>query len=455
MNENIFRQYDIRGVYPKDINEDFAYLIGKSYGSYIQKKYNYTKCVIGYDNRISSPALRDELIKGLIESGCNVLSIGLCTTPMLYYARFVHKVPGIMITASHNPKEENGFKFSFDPFTNARGKMIEDFQKYTIDANFKTGSGNVEYTKINEEYYSYLHDNIKMGDKNLKVVLDPGNGVGSTIVKPAHDFYNNLDNIYICSNSDGTFPHHHPDPSVEENLEMLKQAVQDNNADIGIAYDGDADRVGLIDENGKFIPIDYIIAIFANHLIPTLDNKKILFDIKCSKTLEDEIIKSKGIPFMYRTGASYTQTKVYEDKIRFGGEYSGHLYFNDRNHPTSCGIYAGLRMLEILSNNDKKLSELIKEFNVYESVPELRVECHDNIKFKVVDEVKKYCIDKNYNINDIDGIRITFEDGWALVRASNTGPNLTLRFEAENKVRLDEIQEEFTKIVNIAINKFN
>lgn len=447
INENIFRQYDIRGVYPIDIDETFAYLIGRSYGSYIKEKYNYSSCVIGYDNRISSAALKDELTKGLIESGCHVTSIGLCTTPMLYYARYIKKIPGIMITASHNSKEENGFKFSFDPDSNARGEMIDDFKKYTLEKKFINGNGSINYININDDYYKYLQDNVKMGKRPLKVVYDPGNGVGSTIVKPIHDYYNNLDNIYICSNSDGTFPHHHPDPSVEENLDMLKQAVLENKADIGISYDGDADRIGFIDELGNFIPVDYIIAIFANYLIPNLSNKTILFDIKCSKTLEDEIIKSGGTTFMYRTGASYTQTKVYEDNLSFGGEYSGHLYFNDRIHPNSCGIYAGLRMLEILSNTDKKLSELIKDFTKYKSIPEVRVPCDDNYKFRVVANIKNYCLQKQYIINDIDGVRVTFDDGWALVRASNTGPNLTLRFEAINEQRLKEIENEFNTLV--------
>lgn len=455
ISKNIFRMYDIRGVYPTDINEEFAYNIGRGYGSYLQEKYNFNDCVIGYDNRISSAALKDQLISGITASGCNVISIGLCTTPMLYYARFIKKIPGMMITASHNSKEENGFKFSFDPYCNARGEMIEDFKNYILDNKFKEGKGSIEYENINNPYYKYLHDNIKMGKRKLKVVYDPGNGVGSTVVKQIQDYYENLENIYICANSDGTFPHHHPDPSVEENLDMLKEEIIENNADLGIAYDGDVDRVGFIDENANFIPLDYVIAIFANDLIPTLTNKTILFDIKCSKTLEEEIIKSGGIPFMYKTGASYTQAKVYEDNLSFGGEYSGHIYFNDRVYPTSCGIYAGLRILEILSNSNKKLSDLTKNFTLYKSIPEIRIACNDNIKFDIVNKIKNYCIKKNYKINDIDGVRVSFDDGWALVRASNTGPNLTVRFEAINDERLKKIQEEFTKLVNKIIEDNN
>ena len=452
LNKNIFREYDIRGVYPTDINADVAYRMGRSYGSYLQEKYNNNRCVIGYDNRLSSRELNEYLIKGLLESGCDIINIGLCTTPTLYYARYLYNRPGIMISASHNPKEDNGFKFSLDSPINASGEEIKNFMRYTLANNFRSGQGTYRFTDLTDEYVSYLQKDIKMGKRNLKVVVDCGNGTASIIDEKAFDIYA-FEVKYIFTSSDGTFPHHHPDPNVEENLERLKEVVLNEKADIGIAFDGDEDRLGVIAGDGSFIEPDKLMIIFIRDLINKVNNKTFLYDVKCSKSLSDEIIALGATPICYRTGASYTSGKVIEEEIPFGGEYSGHLYFNDGKYPIGSGIMAGLRLLEILSNSECSLIDLLKGITHYINSPEERVEVADEVKFAVIDKVKKYCKEKNYQFLDIDGVRVEFSDGWALVRASNTGPNLSCRFEALTKERLEELMREFKSLIDKIINK--
>lgn len=445
--ESVFKEYDIRGTYPSEINEDFAYLIGKSYGSYIQKYFEQKKCVVGYDNRLSSPSLHEALIKGLLESGCNVRDYEEITTPMHYYTRHLNHCFGIMITASHNPKDDNGFKFSLDNLANARGKMIQDFKEFTKQKEFLSGKGLYEKANIEKEYFSYMQKNIKMGNKKVKAVIDPGNGVTALFAKKIHDLFPNIEATYICNESDGTFPNHHPDPAVEENLKMLKETVIKTHAEIGIAYDGDGDRIGIVDENGKVIFADEFMIIIIRDIIKNVKNKTFLYDVKCSKSLEDEIKKLGGIPYCYRTGTSYTEAETKKLNLAFGGEYSGHIFFNDRDYALGSGIYAGLRILEILSKTEKKTSELLEGITHYYATPEIKISSSNEEKFTIVDKVLNYVKEKGYTYNDIDGVRISFEEGWALVRASNTGPNLTLRFEGKTEEFMEKLKKEFMDLV--------
>ena len=455
MDRAIFREYDIRGVYPSQINEDVAYTIGRSYGSYIQEKLKRNICAVGRDNRLSSPSLAKNLIKGLTESGCNVIDFGLVTTPMYYYGCMkANVIIGIMITASHNPKDDNGFKFSFDHLGNARGEQVYDFRDYTLAGNFLSGQGEVTEFDPRDYYKSFIKENIDMGNRRLKVVLDCGNGTTSLYAKDIYSQFSNLDITMICDESDATFPNHHPDPAVPENNAMLIEKVKEVGADIGIGFDGDGDRVGFVNEKGEIVPTDIAMLIYVRDIVPKVDKKIFLYDVKCGKSLEDEIIKLGGTPICYRTGNSWTRYKVNKENLPFGGEYSGHMYFRDKWPGIDSGLYNGLRMLEILSKSDKTLSHLSDGMNVYYSTPELKVKVTDESKFNIVDEVKDYAKEKNYNILDIDGVRVQFEDGWTLVRASNTGPNLTLRFEANSKERLAEIQREFEAIVTEAKNKY-
>lgn len=449
INKKIFREYDIRGINGTDLNIDVAYTFGKSFGSYIQEKYNETKVVVGYDNRLSSPTLNEGIINGLISTGVDVISLGLVTTPMYYYARILYNTPaGIMITASHNPKEFNGFKISFEKIGNAYGPLIQDFLEYTLKFNFLEGKGIVTEKNIKNDYINMIENSIDLGLNKKRVVLDCGNGTGSIIIK---DIFDRLNVTYypLYCESDGNFPNHHPDPSVPKNMIDLGNKVKELGYDFGIGIDGDADRVGIVDENGNFIASDLYMLIMYRYLNKSLKVRKALFDVKCSKALIDELNKLDIEPVMYRTGNSYTNMKMQEGNFDFGGEFSGHVFFRDKFPGFDDGIYGGLRLLEVLNKTNKKLSELLDGINKYYSTEELKFEVTDDNKFKIVDEIKKYAKEKQYKFNDIDGIRVEFDDSWALVRCSNTGPNITARFEAKTLDRLDEIQNEFVNLVNI------
>ena len=451
MNELVFKAYDIRGKYPEEINENVAYTIGKSYGSYLKKYLDKNKCVIGMDNRLSSKSLKAALKEGLLDSGMNVIDYGEITTPMHYYTRFIEDTYGIMITASHNPKDDNGFKFSFDPVANARGKMIEEFKDFTFQGNFLEGKGMYETRNIKDKYLNYLKENIDMGSKKIKVVFDSGNGVTSTIIKEAIDLFPNIDPIYICDISDGTFPNHHPDPAIEENMQMLKEKVLETKADLGIAFDGDGDRLGIIDENGKFVMADQYLIVAVRDLISKVKNKTFLCDVKCSKSLIDEIERLGGKVYMSRTGTSFTEANTKENNIPLGGELSGHIFFNDRGPEICSAIYAGLRFIEMLSKTEKTFSQLLEGTIPYISTPEIKIPCSNETKFQIVEKVAEYVKEKQYSYVDIDGVRINFPNSWVLVRASNTGPNLTLRFEATTEQELEEKQKEFTELVESLI----
>ncbi|MGN1337235.1 MAG: phosphomannomutase/phosphoglucomutase [Candidatus Coprovivens sp.] len=456
MDKNIFREYDIRGRYPDQINTDVAYTVGRSYGSYIQEKLKRNICGVGRDNRLSSPALAESLIKGILDSGCNVINFGLVTTPMYYYACLkANVIIGIMVTASHNPKDDNGFKFSFDHLGNARGEQVYDFRDYTFAGNFLSGNGKETTLDVKDYYMSFIAERINMGDRKLKVVLDCGNGTTSLFAKNIYNQFSNLDITMICDESDATFPNHHPDPSVAENNRMLVNKVIEVGADIGLGFDGDGDRVGFVDENGNIIPIDKAMTAYIRDINDKVNKKEYLFDVKCGKALEDEIIKLGGKPICYRTGNSWTRYKVNKDGIPFGGEFSGHMYFTDRWPGIDSGLYNGLRMLEIMSKTDKSFSELISGLNTYYNTPELKIPVDDNIKFNIVKTVKEYAVSKGYKFLDIDGVRVQFEDGWALVRASNTGPNLTVRYEASSEERLNEIKNEFDSVINEELKKID
>ncbi len=447
INKYIFRGYDIRGKYPEDLYEDVAYTIGRSYGTYI-KKFNQTKCVVGHDNRYSYQELTKALISGILDSGMDVVYLDLVTTPMYYYAQIKLGIPaGVMVTASHNPKDENGFKFSFDERGNAKGEMIQEFLKFTLEQKFDDDClGNLESYDIRNEYIELFEKSLNFGKRRVKVVLDPGNGTTTSIVKDMFEKFP-VDFEIICGESDPTFPNHHPDPCVEKNLEMLKRRVLETGADVGLGFDGDGDRLGVVDEKGNYIATDKYMVIIIRDIFDKVQNKKFLYDVKCSKVVEDEIRRLGGEGICYRTGNSYTKAKVKEEDLPFGGELSGHVYFRDRFPGFDSGLYAGLRLLEILSKTDKKTSELLDGLNKYYSTEELKFVSSDEKKASVVQKVVEYCQDKGYDINTIDGVRATFPDGWALVRYSNTGPNITARFEANTPTRLEEIKSEFIDLI--------
>lgn len=447
LKKEVFRGYDIRGVYPVDIDNDFAYTLGRSFATYI-KRFNKNTVVVGRDNRFSSLDLRDNLVKGLIESGANVIDLGLVTTPMYYYACIKLNNPtGIMITASHNPKDDNGFKFSFDERGNARGEMIEEFRDFTFEGYFDTGNGTYSTYDIKEEYKELFKNSLFFGDRRLKVVVDLGNATTFVIARELFEMFP-IDFEIIFEESDPSFPNHHPDPCVEDNLTFLKKRVLETKSDMGIAFDGDGDRIGIIDNLGNYIPTDKYMIIIIRDLINKVEKKTFLYDVKCSKALSDEINRLGGEGICYMTGNSYTKTKTAELDLPFGGEYSGHVYFRDHFPGFDSGIYAGLRLVELMSKNNKSVSEMLKGINKYYSTPEIKIKSSDTNKFNVVNNVLNYVKEKGYDVLTIDGVRVTFNDAWALVRASNTGPNLTFRVEATTEKRLLEIKEEFEDIIN-------
>lgn len=459
INPNIFRGYDIRGIYGDDLDENVVYTIGLAYAKYI-KKNGYNRCVVGRDNRSSSLPLSEALIKGILEGEeIEVIDIGLVTTPMYYYAQIFlndgkNIMPGIMITASHNPKEYNGLKISLDDFGNACGKMIEDFRDYVFSNakeeidNIRDTKGTVRKVDIRQGYLDLVKKSVDINGKKIKAVVDTANGTASIIAEEMYNmFKDKIELIPLYIESDPEFPNHHPDPSVEENNKDLKKAVIENHADVGIGIDGDGDRVGIIDENGKMIFADYYAIIVWRYLMDKVQNKKALFDVKCTKSLADEVTKLGGEPVCYRTGNSYMKAKMREGDFAFGSELSGHVWFRDKWPNIDDGLYAGLRLIEILSNTGKTITELLEGINKYYSTPEIKIVSTDDEKFKVIEGVKEYCINKGYKINDIDGVRAEFGNGWALVRASNTGPNITARFEGKTEEDMKKIEEEFMKLL--------
>ncbi|MDD3995250.1 MAG: phosphomannomutase/phosphoglucomutase [Bacilli bacterium] len=451
MSEHIFRAYDIRGIYGSEIDLDLAYKIGRAFGTKLILEQKYIT-IVGYDNRSSSVDIYNSLSKGIIDSGVDVINIGLVTTPMYYFALHMFKATsGVMITASHNPKEYNGFKISFNGKYNAYGEQIQEFKEMVKKGEFKNGKGTIITQNIKERYISFTLASIRLGSRKLKVVIDSGNGTSSIVVKDIFDLMD-LDYIPLFTESDPNFPNHHPDPSVRENTKDLSETVIREKADVGFAYDGDADRMGVVDEKGELIPIDKYMIIILRNILNKLDDKRILYDVKCSKALEDEIDKLGGIKLCSRTGNSYLRAKIETEKIEFGGELSGHVFFNDRFPGYDDGIYASLRLIEILSNTDKKVSELLDGIELYHSTDEIKMEINENKKQFLIRNLIEYCKEKKYNYLDIDGCKVIFDDGFALVRPSNTGPNITLRFEAKTENRLQEIQKEFENKIKEILN---
>ncbi len=447
INPNIFREYDVRGVYPTELDEDVSYTFGKAYGTYI-KRFHQTKCIVGHDNRLSSDSLTDALIKGILSTGIDVINLGLVTTPMYYYACILRNIPaGVMVTASHNPKDDNGFKFSFDERGNARGEMIQEFYQFLLTQNYDDGAGVMNFYDVKEKYYELLLSSVDIKhDRKLRVIIDCGNGTTSLF---APEIYNliGVDLIVLYGESDAHFPNHHPDPAVEENLTVLKDAVVTLKADVGIAFDGDGDRVGIIDEKGTYIPADKFMIMISRDLIPTHENKRILYDVKCSKALTDEITRLGGVPVLCRTGNSYTKLATRDEDCIFGGEFSGHLYFRDKFLGFDSGMYAGLRMVELLSKTNKKTSELLEGVPKYYSTPEIKIPSTDTKKKEVVEKIKEYCHNEHFHTIELDGVRVEMEDGWALVRFSNTGPNITARFEGKTEMVRDKLKETFMNLI--------
>ena len=442
MNNAIFREYDIRGNVERDLTDDVVKDIARAFGTYMVER-GKKNASISRDCRLSSDHLRDVVIEGMVESGLDVIDIGVKPTPLFYYSLFNLDVDGgIMITGSHNPGDQNGFKVAFGKAT-LFGEEIQYIRKVIEEKRFVSGKGSVkEYTTIVADYYNFLRNNIKL-NKKLKVVLDAGNGTGGVVALPImKEMGQDVTGLYC--DMDGRFPNHHPDPTVEKNIAVLKQTVLETQADIGVGYDGDADRIGVIDNEGNIIWGDYLMVIFARDILKTHKGATIVSEVKCSKNLYEEIEKNGGKPIMWKAGHSLIKQKMKETGALLGGEMSGHIFFADKFFGYDDAIYASLRLLEIMGNNNKPLSEYLKDLPKLYSTPEIRIDCPDNVKFQVVKRLTEYYKSK-HKVIDIDGVRAVFNDGWGLVRPSNTGPILVLRFEAESEDALERIQKMVTK----------
>ncbi len=448
MDYSILRENDIRGIYKENLTEEVAYNVGQAFGTYLRSE-NKLECVVGFDNRVSSPILTENLIKGLRNTGINVIFVGRVTTPILNFATIKFNIEaGIMVTASHNPASDNGFKLFGKDFLHLDNHELNKVYDLIKSKDFKSGNGSLTTKTIIDDYLTTMKTFINIKNRPIKAVIDTGNGTVSLFIKQIMGMFPNLSIIYLNDVSDGTFPVHNPDPNVDENLAELKKVVKENKCDIGIAYDGDGDRVGIVDELGNTIESDKLLALFGRNILVNNENKKLVFDVKCSKALVDDINAHALVPIMVKNGSAFIESEIVRQNALIGGEYSGHLFFRDRHFGYDDGVYVSLRLIEIMSNNDKKLSSYLDGYKKYFNTPEYRIKTTEELKWKIVDSIKDYVKSKNYNFIDIDGVRVEFEDGWALVRASNTSAQLSIRFEAITEERLKEIEEEFMTIVN-------
>ncbi|MBT1279497.1 phosphoglucosamine mutase [Thermoanaerobacter sp. CM-CNRG TB177] len=443
LNENMFRMYDIRGVWGEDLTDETAEMIGKAFGTYVRQK-GIKDVLIGRDNRLSSRPIRDALIKGLTSTGCDVLDVGVLTTPAFYYSNVLYNYQaGMMITASHNPPQFNGFKVMVGPST-IYGDELKKLYYIAEKGEFEEGTGNVKYAYPINSYINMIKEKVKLGDRKLKVVVDCGNGTGSYFYPDV--IYNLGCEVYpLYCESDPTFPNHFPDPVKEENLKDLIEEVKRVNADLGIAFDGDGDRIGVVDEKGNIIWGDMLMILYWREIMKKHPGAEAIVEVKCSQALVEEIEKLGGKPIFFKTGHSLIKAKMKELGAVFTGEMSGHMFFADEYYGFDDAAYAAARLLRILSHTDKSLSELLADVPKYPATPEIRLECEDEKKFDVVNGVTEYFKEKGYDIIDVDGARVLFDGGWGLVRASNTGPELIVRCEAKTEEKLEAIKKELSE----------
>ncbi len=440
MNPTIFREYDIRGIVDEDISPDGVVLLGRAFGSYL-RQHGLEQAVLGWDSRASSPPYRDALTEGLTSTGIDVLDIGEVTTPIFYWARVHYQLEGgAMITASHNPAEYNGFKLAARGKGTLFGDEIQKVRQLMEAGQFETGHGSVRHDNPVPEYLAMLKEKITLGPRPLKVVVDCGNGTPSLFVRDTMQAFGITDATYLYCETDPTFPNHHPDPVVAKNLVDLIATVQDLGADIGVAFDGDGDRIGVVDEHGQIIWGDRLMILYWREILASHPGTPAIVEVKCSQTLFDEIKRMGGRPLFYKTGHSLIKDKMRELDAVFTGEMSGHMFFADEYYGFDDAFYAAGRIFRILSQTDLSLSQLLADVPLLPSTPEVRIDCPDEKKFEVVATLRQqFGEDSSLEVIDIDGVRVNFGHGWGLIRASNTQPALVARAEADTEMHLQEI----------------
>jgi len=443
MNPEIFRTYDIRGIADTELTNDVIGNIAKAYGTLLPK--GAKQISIGMDVRLSSERIKNAFIQGLLTTGKNVVDFGMIPTPVLYFA--VHKYEldgGVEITGSHNPKEYNGIKILIGKNT-IFGDDIQKIREIAEAGKFREGKAKRKTETAVGDYIDDILKRVSFGKRKIKIVFDCGNGTTGPILKR---LFSNLsfDFEILYAEPNGNFPNHLPDPTIPEYLSTLIEKVKTTDADVGIALDGDGDRIGAIDEKGSIIWGDKLLAIYSKKVLERMPGSKIICEVKCSKGLIEYIEKKGGIPIMWKTGHSLIKAKMREENASLAGEMSGHMFFADNYYGFDDAIFASLRLIELLSHTEKPLSELADEVPSYFVTPEIRIDCPEKEKFRVVQEVKRE-FQKNYKILDIDGVRVTFHDGWGLLRASNTQPVLVLRFEANTQQALEQIKSKFIDLL--------
>ena len=436
MNPSIFREYDIRGLAEQDFDEEFALLLGKVHGTMISQMGG-RRVSVGRDCRITSPQYAAAVIEGLAATGLEVFDIGICPTPLLYFSLFHLNVDGgVQVTASHNPSEYNGFKLCMGKDT-LYGEQIQVLRSRMESKEFQErDGGKIESYDIAPAYHQYLWRDVPQLARPLKVVVDAGSGAGGPVAPP---IFRRLGCTVweIACTPDGNFPLHHPDPTLPENLRLLIDAVKREKADLGVAYDGDADRIGVVDERGNILWADELLILFARDVLKRNPRAIIISEVKCSQRLYDDIVARGGVPIMWKAGHSLIKAKMKETHALLAGEMSGHMFFKERYFGYDDAIYASLRLLEILSTSDRPLSELLSDLPQTISTPEIRLDCPEDKKFLVAEKAKDY-FRQHYDVIDVDGVRVRFPNGWGLLRASNTQPALVLRFEAQSTEKLNE-----------------
>jgi len=448
INPKIFREYDIRGIVGQDLDETVVETLGRAMGTFFLGR-GQNDVAVGRDCRLSSPGFGAALIRGLLATGCDVADLGVVPTPLLYFSVFFKKKEaGVMITGSHNPPEHNGFKMMSGEDT-LYGKTIQALYEIVRKGVFPRGEGRLTALDVVLEYQDYIARNVRFS-RPVKVVIDAGNGTGGAVAVPLLRKMG-ADVVDIFCEPDGRFPNHHPDPTLPEAMEKLIAKVRESGAELGIGYDGDADRIGVVDDEGRILWGDQLLILFARDILPARPGAAVISEVKASKVLYEEIERLGGRPIMWRTGHSLIKQKIKEEKAPLAGEMSGHIFFADRWFGFDDAIYASARLLELLSRSEKKLAALLADLPKTYSTPEIRIYASDEVKFKIVDEVRRE-LAARYPVIDIDGVRAIFPKGWGLVRASNTQAVIVLRFEADTEADLAAIQKEVRGVLQKVIN---
>jgi len=449
INPKIFREYDIRGVAGQDLDEAAVEVLGRAMGTFFLGR-GQGDVAVGRDVRLSSPGFAGALVRGLLSTGCDVADIGVVPTPLLYFSVFHRKMPaGVMVTGSHNPPEHNGFKMMSGEET-LYGKTIQALYEIVRKGVFPRGQGRARTLDIVPEYQDYVAGNVRLA-RPVKLVIDAGNGTGGVVAAPLFEKLGAGVTALFCE-PDGRFPNHHPDPTLPEAMDKLVAEVKATGAELGIAYDGDADRIGVVDDAGRIIWGDQLLILFARDILPGRPGAAVISEVKASKVLYDEIARLGGRPIMWRTGHSLIKKKIKEENAPLAGEMSGHIFFNDRWFGFDDAIYASARLVEILSRSKDRLSATMDGLPKTYSTPEIRIYASDEVKFKIVDEVRRELASR-LPVIDIDGVRAIYPGGWGLVRASNTQAVIVLRFEADTEAELAAIQADIRGVLQRTINR--